>query len=90
MYIKKSFSLYLFLPEIPVESRGNSQNDYRMDNIPVIPAGTCGSFLLRRRCAEYQTLYFSALGASVIRLTAITTIIQNRNIQPQKNNQFRS
>ena len=39
MYIKKSFfSLYLFLPEIPVESRGNSQNDYRMDNIPVIPA----------------------------------------------------
>ena len=59
MYIKKSFfSLYLFLPEIPVESRGNSQNDYRMDNIPVIPAGTCGSFLLRRRCAEYQTLYF--------------------------------
>lgn len=33
---------------------------------------------------------FSALGASVIRLTAITTIIQNRNIQPQKNNQFRS
>ena len=55
---KKVFSLYLFLPEIPVESRGNSQNDYRMDNIPVILAGPCGSFLLRRRCAEYQTLYF--------------------------------
>lgn len=79
-----------FLPEIPVESCGNSQDNYRMDNIPVVPAGTCGSFLLRRRCAEYQTLYLFGIGASVIRLTTITTTIQNRNIQPQKNNQFRS
>ena len=64
MYIKKKFFHYIcFYLEIPVESRGNSQNDYRMDNIPVIPAGTCGSFLLRRRCAEYQTLYFSVTWA---------------------------
>ena len=46
-----------FLPEIPVESCGNSQDNYRMDNIPVVPAGTSGSLLLRRRCADYLTLY---------------------------------
>lgn len=33
---------------------------------------------------------FSAPGASVIKLTIITTMMQNRNIHPQKNNQFKS
>lgn len=79
-----------FLPEIPVESCGNSQDNYRMDNIPVVPAGTCGSFCSGVDVPNTKPCIFSALGASVIRLTTITTTIQNRNIQPQKNNQFRS
>ena len=37
-----------------------------------------------------KVYYSNAVGASVARLTTITTIIQNRNIHPQKNNQFMS
>lgn len=74
-----------FLPEIPVESCGNSQDNYRMDNIPVVPAGTCGSFLLRRsEMPNTKPCIFSALGASGHQLTTITTTIQNRTIQPRE------
>ena len=34
-----------------------------MDNIPLVPAGTCGSTLFRRRCAEYQALDLLLVGS---------------------------
>ena len=50
------------LPEIPVECSCNTQDDYGMDHIPMIPACTCGRPLFRCCCSKYQTLYFSSFG----------------------------
>ena len=50
------------LPEIPIECGCNTQDDYGVDHIPMIPACTCGRPFFWRRRSEYQTLYFFCFG----------------------------
>ena len=56
-WIYQQYFMQLFLPEIPIESCCNSQYDYSMDNIPMIPTGTGRCFLLGGSCSEYKSLY---------------------------------
>ena len=45
------------LPEIDVERYGDTQDDYCMYNIPLVPACPCRSLLLRSSRTEYKSLY---------------------------------